>query len=165
MNKKHIAHLVAIISLLFAACKNSTEEKMINDSSEIAIGDTKPTNGSTTTDGRFCFMSALNKDTTTVQFVIVGDKVSGNMRWNPYQKDGAKGTLSGSKKSNDELELVYDYMIEGNQQTETKIMKIEKGELLIKKGELEDPKNDGHLRYKDVSKASFTEKLSAVDCQ
>lgn len=163
MNKKHIAHFVAITSLLFVACKNSTEEKMINDSSEIA--DTKSTNGSTTTDGTFCFMSAVNKDTTTVQFVIEGDKVSGNMRWNPYQKDGAKGTLSGSKKSNDELELVYDYMIEGNHQTETKIMKIEKGELWIKKGELEDPKNDGHLRYKDVSKAIFTEKLSAVDCQ
>ena len=87
------------------------------------------------------------------------------MAWQPYQKDGAVGTLTGAKNANGEFELLYDYMIEGSKQTETKVMKIENGQLLIKTGELEDPKNDGNLRYKDVSKATYTETLPTVACQ
>ena len=109
-------------------------------------------------------MKALNRDTTTVTLEVVGDKVTGNMHWNPYQKDGAIGTLTGTKNAAGEFELMYNYMIEGSNQSETKIMKIENGQLLIKKGELEDPKNDGNMRYKDVSKATYKEILKKVDC-
>jgi hypothetical protein len=55
-------------------------------------------------------------------------------------------------------------MIEGNQQSETKVMKIENSELLIKKGSLDDPKSDGHLTYKDVAKATFSEKMTKSKC-
>ena len=62
------------------------------------------------------------------------------------------------------MELVYDYTIEGSRQTETKIMKIEGDKLLIKQGELIDPKNDGHLVFKDVSKAVYKTVLTKTKC-
>ncbi len=116
-------------------------------------------------EGTFCFLSALNRDTTKVSLTITGNKVTGKMEWLPYEKDGAIGTLIGTKNTNGELELLYDYVIEGNKQTETKVMKIENGKLMIKNGELVDANNDGNLKYKDVSKASYTEMLDSVACK
>ncbi|HMR89639.1 MAG TPA: hypothetical protein PKD51_15870, partial [Saprospiraceae bacterium] len=113
----------------------------------------------------FCFLYAENRDTTYVSLMIDGTKVSGEMTWQPYEKDGARGTLNGTKLDSGELELMYTYMIEGNNQTETKVMKIDGDRLLIKVGELLDPKNDGNLVYKDVNQASYTEILQKVACK
>ena len=86
------------------------------------------------------------------------------MRWRPWEKDGATGTLAGIRTAAGEFDLVYDYMIEGQRQTETKVMKMEGSLLWIKTGELVDPDNDGNLRYADVSKASYTQQLASVPC-
>ena len=115
-------------------------------------------------EGRFCFLHALNKDSTFVQLTLAGDSITGTMRWRPWEKDGATGTLAGIRNAAGEFELLYDYMIEGQRQTETKVMKMEGSLLWIKTGELLDPNNDGNLRYADVSKASYTQQLSAVPC-
>ena len=96
---------------------------------------------------------------------IVGDVITGNMNWLPYEKDSAKGALKGTKNTAGEFDLTYGYMIEGIQQTETKIMKIENEKLLIKVGELLDLKYDGHLIYKDVSQAKYSEILEKVACK
>ena len=60
----------------------------------------------------------------------------GEMSWQPWQKDGAVGNLTGKMNSRHEMELLYDYTIEGQRQTETKVMKIEKGKLFKKRGVL-----------------------------
>jgi hypothetical protein len=106
-----------------------------------------------------------NKDITDIQLTIAGDVVTGVMNWIPYQKDGARGTLKGTKNAAGEFDLMYDYMIEGSQQTETKIMKIEDGKLLVKVGELLDPNYDGRLIYKDVNQAKYSEILDKIDCK
>ena len=56
-------------------------------------------------------------------------------------------------------------MIEGNQQTETKVMKIEGDSLHIKHGELLDVNNDGNLVYKDINAATYTETLDKIPCK
>ncbi|HSI24536.1 MAG TPA: hypothetical protein VK952_02840 [Methylotenera sp.] len=116
-------------------------------------------------DGTYCFSKLFNQDVTTVKLTIIGNAVSGKMDWIPYEKDSARGTLQGTKNEAGELDLIYDYIIEGSQQTETKIMRIEGGKLLLKVGELLDPKNDGNLVYKDVSQAAFSEVLEATSCK
>ena len=116
-------------------------------------------------DGTYCFSRLLNRDVTDVQLTTVGDVITGNMNWLPYEKDSAKGTLKGTKNTAGEFDLMYDYMIEGSQQTETKIMKIEGDKLLIKVGELLDQKDDGSLVYKDVSQAKYSEILEKVACK
>ena len=115
-------------------------------------------------DGSYCFIKQFNQDITEVKLVFAGDTVTGVMNRVPYQKDSARGKLKGTKNQLGELDLMYDYMIEGNQQTETKRMKIENGKLLIKTGELLDPNNNGNLIYKDVNQAKYSEVLESVQC-
>lgn len=115
-------------------------------------------------DGSYCFIKNYNQDVTNVKLVFAGDAISGVMNWVPYQKDSARGTLKGTKNQSDEFDLIYDYMIEGNQQTETKRMKMENGKLLIKIGELLDPNDSGNLVYKNVNQAKFSEVLEPVAC-
>ena len=115
-------------------------------------------------DGSYCFNKKFKQDITDVKLVFAGDIITGVMNWVPYQKDSARGTLKGTKNQAGEFDLMYDYMIEGNQQTETKRMKIENGKLLIKIGALLDPNNNGNLVYKDVNQAKYSEMLEPVDC-
>lgn len=161
--QKITTSLVFCIIIAFgglAAC-TSTDSSAPNAPTAPSAEPEASTSGSTTT----CYLFALNKDTTTVSLSITGDQVSGKMDWQPYEKDGAHGTLSGKKNANGELELLYSYVIEGSHQTETKVMKIEGKQLLIKKGELIDPKFDGNLQYKDVAAATYSEILPEVACQ
>ena len=123
------------------------------------------TPGANLADGTFCFKKSLNKDVTNVQLAIVGNNITGLMNWVPYQKDSARGTLKGTKNAAGEFDLMYQYMIEGNQQTETKIMKVQNETLWIKKGELLDPKNDGNLEFKDAAQAKYQESIPAADCK
>ena len=115
-------------------------------------------------DGSYCFTKKFNQDMTDVKLVFAGNTINGVMNWVPYQKDSARGTLKGIKNQAGEFDLMYDYMIEGNQQTETKRMKIENGKLLIKIGELLDANENGNLVYKNVNQAKFSEVLEPVAC-
>ncbi len=153
--------LFAIILFAISSCGSNSESEPYNTDSINAAN----TNPKVSTTEEYCFLATFNKDSTFVNLTISGSSVNGVMHWQPYQKDGAIGILTGKKNSNEEMELLFDYMIEGSQQTETKIMKIKDGKLLIKKGELLDPKNDGHLIFKDASKATYSEVLEKVDCK
>lgn len=116
-------------------------------------------------EGDYCFLKVDDKDSTIVKLrILSADDIRGEMVWQPWQKEGAVGILTGKMNSNHEMELLYDYTIEGNRQTETKIMKIENGILMIKVGELTDPRNDGNLYYKDILKAEFKEILNPTKC-
>jgi hypothetical protein len=152
--QKTTIQILATITIFLASCQNKNQEKTTTETPSISE-----------LEGKKCFMSAVNKDTTRVSIQIDGDKITGDMVWLPYQKDKRIGTLMGTKNANGELELTYNFMQEGMSQTETKIMKIENDVLLIKHGDLEDPKNDGNMKYKDASKATFSEKISKVDCE
>lgn len=113
---------------------------------------------------KLCFEKVEHKDVTRVTLVINGSKVSGTMVWQPYEKDGATGTLKGTI-TDGLIKAVYDYTIEGSRQTEEKQFKLTPEALLVGEGELLDPKNDGHLKIKDPSKLKFKEALKKVTCK
>jgi hypothetical protein len=150
---------IIFLFLAFLSCQNQGKK---DNGSETQTGVIDSTG---VDKGPFCFVYAENKDTTYVSLMIDGTNVTGEMTWQPYEKDGARGTLSGNKTENGELALNYAYTIEGSNQTETKVMKIDGDRLLIKVGELSDPNNDGNLVYKDVTQATYTEVLQKVDCK
>ncbi|RLJ30697.1 hypothetical protein CLU97_0078 [Chryseobacterium sp. 7] len=117
-------------------------------------------------EGDYCFLKVEGKDSTIVKLRILSDDdIRGEMIWQPWQKDGAVGNLIGKINSMYEMELLYEYTIDGQRQTETKVMKIEKDKLFIKIGELWDSKSDGNLTYKDVSKAVFREIFDPINCK
>lgn len=157
--------------LLISACDqpSSPSNKAAQNTADSALNITKTIEETAPVaqlaDGIFCFKKELNKDVTNVQLVIAGNEITGFMNWVPYQKDSARGTLKGTKNAAGEFDLMYHYMIEGNQQTETKIMKIQNETLWIKKGELLDPKNDGNLVFKEAAQAKYQEGIAAADCK
>jgi Prokaryotic membrane lipoprotein lipid attachment site len=162
MKKTQIS--LAVAAALLSACNSQTKtETTTTDTTKIATVAADITSAST--DGKFCFLKTENRDSTIITLNIANGKVTGEMTWNPYQQDGAVGTLTGTKNANGEFDLVYDYMIEGNHQTEDKVMKIENDKLLIKQGELIDPKNDGNMKFKDLGKAVFSEILTKINCK
>lgn len=118
----------------------------------------------TITDGTHCYEYRIGQDLTTVQLVMKGNQISGAMNWIPFEKDGAYGTLAGTRDGN-EIKAVYSYTIEGSNQTEEVMFKIEGDWLLRKVGELEDPNFDGNLKMKDPANAVYNETYAKVTCQ
>ena len=161
--KKINFYLLAITLLVLAfSCNNLSDTK--SEKSE-PTATTENTKKAEEFIGVYCFMKAENKDTTIVKLNFLADEdIRGEMIWNPFEKDGAKGELKGKLNANREMELKYDYVIEGSHQTETKIMKIVGDTLSIKQGELVDPKNDGNLIFKDASKATYNSFLTKTKC-
>ncbi|MBL7925755.1 MAG: hypothetical protein JNK61_02505 [Bacteroidia bacterium] len=147
---------------LAAACNTPTAEEQSNVSDTPVVESSLPTAPLIQMQ---CFMQALNNDTTWVTLTAIGDTITGTMKWQPFAKDGAIGSLRGLKAINGEMHLEYDYIIEGQKQTETKIMKIENDSLFIKHGALVDADNNGHLKYKDEAAAQYTEILPKSICK
>jgi hypothetical protein len=149
-------------SLLFllslAACQNSgTPDGQAEQTDSTTVEEEAPV--ATTS----CYIHAVGQDTTWVQLTITVDgSVSGTYDWIPYEKDSARGTLSG-KKEGDLLKLTYDYMIEGSQQQEEKLMKLTGDQLADGEGELVEGEG-GMLKLKDPASVAF-QPMTKVDCK
>ncbi len=169
MKKVIYCLLPACLAVSMFACSKSetkTSEKTPSVDSATAVQVSEPAVASKELKGDYCFQSATNRDTTTIRVRILSqDDIRGEMIWNPWQKDGAVGSLIGKLNADNEMELIYDYTIEGSRQSEMKIMKIENDRIMIKEGELIDPNNDGKLVFKDVKKAVYKETLTKISCQ
>ena len=168
-NVKTIAKFSLLVSglILISACEKSYQAATApaSESSVTQVEVTTELAKPAALAGDYCFREEVNKDITEVNLNITSDQVKGTMNWIPDQKDGARGSLAGTVNAAGELDLIYDYIIEGSQQTETKVMKIENKQLMIKHGELLDPKNVGELVYKDAAAATYNQTLPKVDCK
>lgn len=98
---------------------------------------------------------------TTIALTIEGSKVTGTQNWIPTEKDGARGTVNGTIKDG-LIQVVFDYTIEGSEQSEPQLFKLRDNKLLKGESELIDPKNDGHLVFKDPTKVEFKETFKQV---
>ncbi|MDX1941572.1 MAG: hypothetical protein SFU99_13525 [Saprospiraceae bacterium] len=150
---------ILIITLGTAALLNACQQKSSNTSEQSA--DTPAQN---IADGTHCFEYRVGQDVTSVQLVLNGSNVSGEMDWTPFEKDGGYGTLKGMRMG-DEIVAVWSYTIEGSSQSEEVHFKIEGDQLMRKVGELEDPNFDGNLKLKDPANATYSETYIKVDCQ
>lgn len=150
------------ISILFlaTACQNKQQSTDNQEDRPTTI----PVEPATITDGTYCFERREGADVTEVKLNLNGDTVTGEMNWIPNEKDGARGTLAGTR-SGDEIMAIWSYTIEGSAQTEEVIFKIEGDQLLRKVGELEDPNFDGNLKLKDPAAATFSETFEQVPCE
>ncbi|MCX6848664.1 MAG: hypothetical protein NTY98_07065 [Verrucomicrobia bacterium] len=104
------------------------------------------------------------KDYTRIALTIEGDKVTGTQNWLPKQPDGhgAHGTISGTV-TDGIIRVLYEYTIEGSEQSEEEVLKLDGDKLYIGEGQLlADPKNDAHLKLEDPSKVVFKKPLSKI---
>lgn len=113
--------LFCIASIALASCTSSSNKKTAGTDTAIN-GDTlaksksAPTTNNTPTAYALCFLRTEGKDSTSIEFVIQGDKLTGQMNWLPYQKDSRKGTLDGVIKDNI-IKAKWSFMQEGMKDT------------------------------------------------
>lgn len=140
----------AAFLLTFAACQNAG-----TPDPGTATADTTATAAPAAVEPQaMCYLFAEGKDSTSVSLVIAADgSVSGTYDWQPWEKDGAHGTVSG-KKEGDLLQLIYDYTIEGSNQQQEMVFKLTGDQLAEGEGELVDSEG-GLLKIKDPSKLTW----------
>ncbi|QQL48549.1 hypothetical protein [Mucilaginibacter ginkgonis] len=93
------------------ADKTSKTDTVVAGDTLAKSSDTKTTNN-TPTVSSLCYLHTQGKDSTSVELVIKGNKVSGVMNWLPYEKDSRKGKLDGTVKDS-VINAVWTFMQEG----------------------------------------------------
>ncbi len=98
----------------------------------------------------------------SLQYTEYYEDIVGILDYSFYDKDGAHGTFKG-KKEGDIITATWTYTIEGSEQSELIMIKIEGDKALKASGELVEGK-DGVLQLKDAAHASWQETLTRVQC-
>ncbi|MCC8426846.1 hypothetical protein [Mucilaginibacter sp. UR6-11] len=122
--------IACLAALIIASCSSPKSNTAGADSviNEETVAKNTPINNNNPAVYSLCFLNREGKDSTSIELVVSGDKVTGTMNWLPYQKDSRKGTLNGIIK-NDELLATWNFMQEGMKDT----LKLN---FLLKDGEL-----------------------------
>jgi hypothetical protein len=105
------------------------------------------------------------KEYARIALTIDGDQVTGTQNWLPKQPDGhgAHGTLDGIITGGGIIQVLYSYTIEGSEQAEEEVLKLDGDKLFIGEGQLrEDPKNSSRLNLKDPNKVAFKKALKKI---
>ena len=150
--------LQPLIFLMFCitACTNS------NNSSTETLSDTAKTNIEPLVE-TLCFLrtEGLQKqDTSYVQLIINGNKITGIYANIPYEKDSRIGTILGTKQDN-LIKGIWVYMQEGMQDT-LDVEFILDNDLLLQKNYSLDTKT-GMQFLSDTS--AFTMNYNNIDCE
>jgi hypothetical protein len=127
-------NLFCIVLLLITSC-SSKNSKPVNKDSVVAADTVKLTKASNPSAANsLCFLRTEgkdNQDSTCVELIIKGDKVSGQMSWMPDQKDSRKGILEGAIKG-DTINAVWSFMQEGTKDTLNLKFKLDNNKLFQK---------------------------------
>lgn len=110
---------------------------------------------------RLFFELATPRETTRVSLFIDGEEVRGTQTWGVPDAHGTQGSLEGKAGEGGLLRLRHDYVIEGADQSEEVVYKLQGDALLLGEGELVES-DGGLLKLKDPSKVEFTKTLKRV---
>jgi hypothetical protein len=89
-----------------------------------------------------------------------GEKVNGTKAWQPKGQHGARGYLDGIVNG-DVIQVLWTFEIEGSEQSEEMVLKLDGDLLYIGKGELVEGGN-GRMNLKEPNKVAFTTSLKKV---
>jgi hypothetical protein len=107
------------------------------------------------------FAKETAKEFTHVALRIEGDQVTGTQVWQPREAHGAAGTLDGILTGGGIIQVVYQYTIEGSEQEEEQVFKLEGDKLYSGEGELVEGEG-GRLNLKAPNQVVFKTALAKV---
>jgi hypothetical protein len=111
-----------------------------------------------------CYVMNVGKDTTAIELTTIGEAVTGYYAWEPFEKDGGRGSLKGTK-TGDVITAIFEYMIEGSIQSEEVMFKLEGDKLMQAVAPMKDSKGGTVSVIKDKTKMDWTRQtFTAVDC-
>lgn len=109
---------IAMVSCSSNQNKNAATDAVVAGDTLAKAATTRQTDN-TPTISSLCFLhteGARHQDSTSIELVIKGSEVSGQMNWLPYEKDSRKGKLNGTV-SGDTINAKWTFMQEGMQDT------------------------------------------------
>lgn len=110
-----------------------------------------------------CFENRLpDGSVLSFQYTEYYDDIVGILDYSFADKDGAHGTFKGKKDGN-LIAATWSYTVEGSEQTEEILFRIEGDKAMKASGELSESE-DGKIRLKDPASASWDETYSRVQC-
>jgi hypothetical protein len=138
-------------AIILSSCNNPTKTEATQNPQTVtkAVSETR------------CFSLPEGKDITAIQLTINGEDATGYMAWEPYEKDGARGMLSG-KIAGDIVTAIFTYMIEGSTQSEEVLLKLSNNSVAQAEGEFDD--KNGVMVFKDKTKVEWKKVFNSTDC-
>ncbi|QJD80538.1 hypothetical protein [Spirosoma rhododendri] len=112
-----ICHLL-ILLLIGLGCKSNSSSDSTNADST-AVTQTTTASAVSAPPDSLCFRQVFNRDTTSLKLVLTGDRASGQIDVNPYEKDQARGPFSGTRTGNT---ITADWQRSGEGVTETHVL-------------------------------------------
>jgi hypothetical protein len=116
---KYVNQLFFIPILLIASCSSNNGKSVNKDSVKNFDTSVIAKTANPSVISLLCFLRTegkSNQDSTSIEFVIKNNKITGQMNWMPDQKDSRKGTLKGIVKGNI-INAVWSFMQEGTMDT------------------------------------------------
>lgn len=125
---KKLTFIVASIGFItFSGCKK--EEPKTTDTTSISK-ETKEY--FVLQNGNYCYLKVTEgKDSTKVKVSVKDNLISGTMEILPFEKDSSKGTFKGSKNSENDYDVVFDYFQEGQKDSKKLTFKFDEKEMEI----------------------------------
>lgn len=129
--------------------------------------ETTPTTDTTAAQSQFsahCYESRMpDGSALSFQFFDYYGEVVGILDYTFAEKDGAHGTIKGTRDGN-MITAKWSYTVEGSEQAEEVVFKLENNKAFKGNGELVEGE-DGTLRLKDPAKATWEESFDQVNCK
>ncbi|MEP6583459.1 MAG: hypothetical protein ABJA90_04310 [Ginsengibacter sp.] len=140
-----------VISIV--SCNSNDSESSVTKATEDTPA-TKPKNIQMPEGISGCYSYVLKKDSALLKLNISGDKVSGDLTYNLYEKDHNRGTIDGTVQ--DSLVIAdYTFQSEGMTSVRQVVFKINGDSLFEGFGDI-DMINDT-ARFKNISQLKFYE--------
>lgn len=154
---KKLKHLPLAIALLLSACNPAEKPSPI-----------VPVEADTTAAAKakfpvHCYEQRFpDGSVLSFQYTEYYERIVGILDYSFAEKDGAHGTLKGTKDG-DLITATWSYTVEGSNQEEVVLFKIEGDKALKASGELME-EADGTLVLKDPTTATWEETFKQVEC-
>jgi hypothetical protein len=157
-NMKKLSCLI-FLGAAFAACQNNNGSKAAADSTITA-----ETAVVAAAESRTCYKNFKNRDSTTLQLLKKGEKVSGTLNVSLYEKDKNKGTVEGLVKG-DTILLDYTFQSEGTESVRQIAYLQKDGKLIEGFGDVKE--QNGKTIFKSLGELKFDGSvvLEQSDCK
>jgi hypothetical protein len=109
-----------------------------------------------------CYMKVMGRDTAILMLEQKGDRYSGILLYDNYEKDGSRGTITGHEEK-EILKLWYDFTSEGMRSVMEVYFKKENGRLLRGIGDMDVQTDTTYF----ISGINYSDKeaFNKVDCK
>ena len=161
---------IAVFAVILLACNNA--EESAGSTLKDSVASTQPYGPDSNEQDknlpsvRFeeaCFMQVVKKDTIVLHLQKNGNKLSGRLNFDNYQKDGSSGTVEGIQEG-EILKLIYSFSSEGMNSVMEVFFRKKGNDLVRGVGEM-TAKNDT-VYFVQPGQVTYPENavLKKVDC-